>query len=104
MPVTLAVTRAGLAAIVFVATTGCTWRQLPSVFGPSGPTAYRRFTEWSHARVWGKLHRLVLDELGTRGELDWSLCAIGSVNMWALKGGPDRSESPGASAPNETTS
>ncbi|MCM9076906.1 IS5 family transposase [Streptomyces sp. NBC_00160] len=75
-----------LAAIVFVATTGCTWRQLPPGFGPSGPTAHRRFTEWSQARVWGKLHRLVLDELGARGGLDWSRCAIDSVNMRALKG------------------
>lgn len=76
-----------LAAIVFVATTGCTWRQLPLIFGPSGPTAHLRFTEWNRARVWGKLHRLVLDELGARGELDWSRCAIDSVNMRALKGG-----------------
>jgi transposase len=76
-----------LAAIIFVATTGCTWRQLPPVFGPSGPTAHRRFAEWSAARVWAKLHRLVLDELGSRGELDWSRCAIDSVNMRALKGG-----------------
>ncbi|MEW1605313.1 IS5 family transposase [Streptomyces sp. NPDC093808] len=81
-----------LAAIVFVATTGCTWRQLPPVFGPSGPTAHRRFTEWSAARVRAKLHRLVLDEPGSRGELDWSRCAIGSVSMRAVKGdltGPD---------------
>ncbi|WP_193518775.1 IS5 family transposase, partial [Nocardiopsis kunsanensis] len=76
-----------LAAIIFVASTGCTWAQLPPVFGPSGPTAHRRFTEWSRARVWAKLHRLVLDELGARGELDWSRCAIDSVNMRALKGG-----------------
>ncbi|MGV9246996.1 IS5 family transposase [Streptomyces sp. NPDC003710] len=76
-----------LAAIVFVATTGCTWRQLPPGFGPSGPTAHRRFTEWSRARVWAKLHRLVLDELGARGALDWSRCAIDSVNMRAAKGG-----------------
>ncbi|MFG2203579.1 transposase [Kitasatospora sp. NPDC048715] len=34
-----------LAAIVFVATSGCTWAQLPLCFGPSGPTAHRRFTE-----------------------------------------------------------
>lgn len=79
-----------LAAILFVATTGCTWRQLPPVFGPSGPTAHQRFTEWSRARVWGKLHRLVLDELGSRGELDWSRCAIDSVNMRATKGGTGR--------------
>lgn len=56
-----------LAAIVFVATSGCTWKQLPPSFGPSGPTAHRRFSEWSRARVWAKLHRLVLDELGARG-------------------------------------
>ncbi|MEU2599725.1 IS5 family transposase [Streptomyces hirsutus] len=78
-----------LAAIVFVATSGCTWQQLPSAsFGPSGATAHRRFTEWSKARVWAQLHRLVLDELGARGELDWSRCAIDSVNMRALKGDP----------------
>jgi hypothetical protein len=53
----------------------------------AGLTAHRRFTEWSRARVWGKLHRLVLDELGARGELDWSRCAIDSVNMRATKGG-----------------
>ncbi len=77
-----------LAAIGFVATSGCTWQQLPSAsFGPSGATAHRRFSEWSKARVWAKLHRLVLDELGARSELDWSGCAIDSVNMRALKRG-----------------
>jgi transposase len=77
-----------LAAVVFVATSGCTWQQLPSAsFGPSGATAHRRFAEWTKARVWAKLHRLVLDELGSRGELDWSRCAIDSVNMRALKRG-----------------
>jgi transposase len=77
-----------LAAIVFVATSGCTWQQLPTAsFGPSGATAHRRFTEWTKARVWAKLHRLVLDERGSRGELDWSRCAIDSVNMRALKRG-----------------
>jgi transposase len=74
-------------AIVFVATTGCTWRLPPPVFGPSGSTAHRRFTEWSAAQVWAKLRRLVLDELGPRGELDWSRCAIDSVNRRALKRG-----------------
>ncbi|WP_345701722.1 IS5 family transposase [Kitasatospora terrestris] len=76
-----------LAAIVFVATSGCTWAQLPPCFGPSGPTAHRRFTEWTAARVWAKLYRLVLDELGARGELDWSRCAVDSVNMRATKRG-----------------
>ncbi|CAL9329372.1 hypothetical protein SUDANB6_00040 [Streptomyces sp. enrichment culture] len=76
------------AAIVFVATSGCTGQQLPvTSFGLSGATAHRRFTEWTQARVWAKLHRLVLDEPGSHGDLDWSRCAIGSVNMRARKRG-----------------
>ncbi|MEU9919233.1 IS5 family transposase [Streptomyces sp. NPDC051001] len=75
-----------LAAILSVAASGCTRRQTPEAFGPSWSTVYRRFAEWSQARVWAKLHRLVLDELGSQGELDWSRCAIDSVNMRALKG------------------
>lgn len=49
--------------------------------------AERRFSEWSKARVRAKLHRLALDGLGARGELDRSRCAIDSVNMRALKRG-----------------
>ncbi|MBK3575487.1 IS5 family transposase [Streptomyces sp. MBT65] len=75
-----------LTAIIFVATSGCTWNQLPPGFGLSGVTAFRRFSEWSEARVWARLHRLVLDELGARGDLDWSRCAIDSVSVRALKG------------------
>ncbi|MFE4176823.1 IS5 family transposase [Streptomyces sp. NPDC056909] len=78
--------REALAAIVFVATSGCTWRQLPPVFGPAWPTVCRRFAQWSRARVWAKLHRVILDELGALGELEWSRCAIGSVSVRAAKG------------------
>ncbi|MFF8932011.1 transposase [Streptomyces longwoodensis] len=72
-----------LAAIVFVATSGCTWRQLPPVFGPCWQTVYRRFAQWSRDRVWARLHHVVLDELGARGELDWSRCVIDSVSVRA---------------------
>ncbi|WP_086019047.1 IS5 family transposase [Streptomyces viridosporus] len=77
-----------LAAIIFVATSGCTWRQLPPVFGPAWQTVYRRFAQWSRDRVWARLYRVILDELGARGELDWSRCAIDSVSLRAAKGGP----------------
>lgn len=80
--------RETLAAIVFVATSGCTWRQLPPGFGPRWQTVYRRFAQWSRDRVWARLHRVILDELGCKGELDWSRCAIDSVSIRATKGGP----------------
>lgn len=84
-----------LAAILFVATSGCTWRQLPPVFGTSWQTAHRRITHWTEAQVWAKgaaealssradVHRVVLDELGARRELDWSRCAIDSVSSFQL--------------------
>lgn len=79
-----------LATLLSVATTGCIWAQLPLVFGPA---AHRRFTEWPRVRVWTKPHRLVLDELGFHGELDWSRCAIDSVNRRVLEGGSDRPKS-----------
>ena len=75
-------------AIIFVAAPGCTWRQLPPVFGPACPTVYQRFARWSQARVWARLHRVVLDTLGAQGELDWSRCAIDSVSVRAAEGGP----------------
>ncbi|WTI33633.1 IS5 family transposase [Streptomyces sp. NBC_00589] len=75
-----------LAAIIFVATSGCTWRQLPPVFGPCWQTVYRRFAQWSRDRVWARFHRVILDELGACGELDWSRCAIDSVSIRAAKG------------------
>jgi transposase len=77
-----------LAAIVFVAASGCMWQQLPSAsFGPAGSDCHRRFSQWSKARVWAKPHPGVPDELDARGELDRSRCAVGSVNTRALKRG-----------------
>ncbi|MGA5114707.1 IS5 family transposase [Streptomyces pseudogriseolus] len=72
----------------FVATSGCTWRQLPPVFGPAWPTVYRRFRPVEPGSVWARLHRVILDELGARGDLDWSRCAIDSVSVRAGKRGP----------------
>ncbi|WP_354006214.1 transposase [Streptomyces sp. NBC_00094] len=73
-----------LAAIVFVATSGCTRRHVPPLFGPAWPTVYRRFARWSKDRVWARLHRVILDELGAQGDLDWSRFAIGSVSSFRV--------------------
>jgi transposase len=56
--------RAVFTAIVFVLTSSCAWRYLPPSFEVTVPTAHRRFTEWANARLWRRLHRVVLDELG----------------------------------------
>lgn len=76
-----------LAAITFVATSGCTWNQLPPDFGLSRVTRFRRFTAWSEAKIWAQLHRLVLDGLGSRGELDWFAVSDRIRQYRALKGG-----------------
>ncbi len=62
-------------------------RHLPGEFGLSVPTAHRRFTAWTKARLWPRLHRVLRDELGAAGELDWSRCAIDPVSVRAGKGG-----------------
>ncbi|GHF37639.1 hypothetical protein GCM10018783_02520 [Streptomyces griseosporeus] len=57
------------------------------MFGSSWQTTYRRFAQWNRDRVWARLHRVILDELGVRGELDWSRCEIHSLSLRAAKGG-----------------
>ena len=74
-------------AIVFVATSGCTWRQLPPVFGACWPIVHKRFARWSSQRVWARRYRDVQDEAGSCGQLDWSRCASDSVSIRAIKGG-----------------
>jgi transposase len=54
---------------VFVLISGCAWRHLSPSFGVAVPTAHRRFAEWAKAGLWRKLHRAVLDELGSQA---WS--------------------------------
>lgn len=78
--------RAVFTAIVFVLTSGCAWRYLPPSFGVTVPTAHRRFTEWTKAGVWRQLHRVVLDELGSQGLIDWSRAVLDGAAVRAKKG------------------
>jgi transposase len=80
--------RAVLTAIVYVLTSGCAWRYLPPSFGVAVPTAHRRFTEWTNAGLWRKLHRTVLDQLGGRGLIDWSRAVCDEASVRAEKGDP----------------
>jgi transposase len=47
--------RAVFAGVVFVLTSGSSWRQLPVSFGVAAPTAYRRFMEWSQSGLFARL-------------------------------------------------
>ena len=76
--------RAVFTAIVFVLTSGCSWRLLPSSFGVTVPTAHRRFSEWTKAGLWRRLHRAVLDELGSQGLIDWSRAVLDGASVRAL--------------------
>jgi len=78
--------RAVFTAVVYVLTSGCAWRFLPESFGVSTATAHRRFAAWTEAGLWRRLHRAVLDELGARGELDWSSAIVDAASVRAKRG------------------
>lgn len=79
--------RAVFTAVVYVLTSGCAWRHLPPAFDTSSATAHRRFTAWTEAGLWRRLHRAVLDELGARDEVDWTSAIIDAASVHAKKGG-----------------
>ncbi|MFE5513870.1 IS5 family transposase [Streptomyces sp. NPDC056529] len=79
--------RQAFAAVVYVLTSGCAWQLLPDTFGVSPATAHRRFTAWTKAGLWRRLHRAVLDELGARGEIDWTSVIVDAAHVRAKKGG-----------------
>src|SRR6266702_5857693 len=77
--------RAVFTAVVFIVTSGCAWRHLPACFGVTVPTAHRRFTDWTAAGLWPRLHRAVLDELGSQGLIDWSRAVLDEASVRAKK-------------------
>ncbi len=58
---------------------------LPGSFGVSVPTAHRRFSVWTEAGLWRRLHNAVLDELGGAGLIDWSRAVIDAASVRAKK-------------------
>lgn len=80
-----------LRGIIFVLRTGIAWRDLPAeVFGCSGATCWRRLREWNRAGVFEELQRVLLNELGQKGLIDWSRASFDSSSVRAVKGGPRR--------------
>ncbi|WP_436841969.1 transposase [Streptomyces bobili] len=84
--------RALFTAVVYALTSGCAWRHLPPTFGTSPATAHRRFTVGTEAGLWRRLHRAVLDELGARGEVNWTSAIVDAASVRAKRGIADRAE------------
>jgi transposase len=83
--------RQALQGILFVLHTGIACRHLPLELGfGGGSTCYRRLDEWQKAGVWEKLHALLLTELRTAGEIEWSRAVADSSHVQAKKGAPRR--------------
>src|SRR5918997_4332562 len=91
--------RQALTGILFVLKTGCPWQALPRELGcGSGSTCWRRLRDWQQTGVWDRLHRLLLDRLGSRGRIDWSRAALDSASIPAKRGAnrPARTRPTGA--------
>ena len=94
--------RAALRGIIFVLKTGLPWEYLPQEMGcGSGMTCWRRLRDWQHAGVWHRLHRVLLDRLGTADQIDWSRASADSATVPAkgLKRGRPTLQAPSRSAP-----
>ena len=79
--------RAALAGIIYVLKSGIPWGMLPKGLGfGSGVTCGRRLRDWQKAGVWRRLHRVLLDELGKAGLIDWSRASLDSASVPAKRG------------------
>lgn len=52
----------------------------------SRSTTHRRFTEWTQAGLWVRLHQQFLHRLGVVSEIDWSRVIADSISVRAEKG------------------
>ena len=80
--------RAVLTGILFVLRSGIPWNMLPQEMGcGSGTTCWRRLVRWQRAGVWKRLHRVLLDELRQRGQVDLARAVVDSGSVRAVRGG-----------------
>lgn len=62
---------------MYVTQAGCFWWKLPeALFGVTRPTAHRRFSHWTAAGFWLRLHEAILDRLCSHGRVDRSRTVV----------------------------
>lgn len=84
-----------LTGILFVLRTGIRWNDLPCELGCGSGSRCRRYLKaWHEARVWDRLHALLLAELDDAGAIDWSRAAVDGSFVRSLGGGSKTGPSP----------
>lgn len=87
--------RRALTGVLFVLRTGLRWNDLPPEMGCGSGSRCRRYLQaWHKARVWDRLHALLLAELDDAGAIDWSRAAVDASHARALGGGTKTGPSP----------
>src|SRR5712691_5421107 len=82
-----------LTGILFVLKTGIAWDDLPAERG-CGKTCRHYLRLWHQAGVWRRLHALLLAELNSASEIDWSRALIDASFAKAPEGGEDTGPNP----------
>ncbi|MFI9193019.1 transposase [Streptomyces californicus] len=78
-----------LSDILFVPYNEIAWQLLLFEMGVgSGQTFSRRLDRWQKSGVFDRLHRVLLAELNTAGELGWSRACVDSSHVRAKRGDP----------------
>jgi transposase len=79
--------RAIFTAIVFVLTSGCAWRHLPSSFGVTVPTVHRRFQEWTDSGLWLRLRRAAMERHAAGEDNEWTHAVLAAAERRGTKAG-----------------
>jgi transposase len=87
--------RKALTGILFVLKTGIPWEYLPVEMGCGcGMTCWRRLKSWFFAKVWDKIHTLLLSRLRGHQQIDFSRFLIDTSHVRAVGGGAQTGPSP----------
>jgi len=87
--------RTVVSGVLFWASTGLAWRDLPERFGP-WPTVYGRFRRWRDDGTWGRLLRHLQGSADRAGLIDWTLFAVDATVARATRsaGGGSKKKGP----------
>jgi transposase len=90
--------RTTISGVLFWASTGIQWRDLPERFGP-WQTVYERFRRWQREGRWLAVLRALQGRADRAGILDWSLFGADSTNVRASRAAAGAAKKGAASRP-----